>query len=221
MDDQGKLVYAKQFATSERNLILHAQELRTRFRGELHLVLEEGEMAQWIAGVLRPEVTRLVVSDPKRNAWIARDTLKADRFDAEKLARLLRGGFLKEVYHPEDPDRAEFKRVVQHYHSLTSDQATIKVQIKSRFRAHGVILKLRDVFGRAGRESCLALLPGDLGRQMIRQLFIVLDASEEAQKQAKKLMITMGRQYPEVAQFAKEKNLIEAHISHLSAETRL
>lgn len=203
LNDRGETVYAKQFPTSERNLILHAKEARKFIRGELHLALEEGEMAQWIAGVLRPEVTRLVVCDPKRNAWIARDSLKADRVDAQKLAQLMRGGFLKEIYHPADQDRVEFKRVVQHYHSLTVGQAALKTRIKSRFRAHGVILKgrLAEVFTLDGREQCLALLPGDHGRQMIRQLYVLLDASIEAQKQAKRLMISMGRQFPEVARF--------------------
>jgi len=205
IDDQGERVYAKQFDTSERNLILHVQDARKGLRGELHLALEEGEMAQWIAGVLRPEVTRLVVADPKRNAWIARDTQKGDRFDAEKLAKLFRGGFLKEVYHPEDQDRTEFKRVAQHYHALTMDQATLKVQIKAKYRAYGVILKgrLSEIFSRAGREACLTLLPGDRGRQMIRQLYLMLDAAQEAQKQAKTLMLAMGRKFPEVARFAE------------------
>jgi len=205
IDDRGERVYAKQFDTSERNLILYVQEARKGLRGEFHLALEEGEMAQWIAGVLRPEVTRLVVSDPKRNAWIARDTLKGDRFDAEKLAKLLRGGFLKEVYHTGDQDRAEFKRVVQHYHAVTADQATLKVQIKAKYRAYGVILKgrLGEIFSGDGREKCLALLPGDRGRQMIRQLFIMLDAARETQKQAKTLMLAMGRKFPEVARFAE------------------
>lgn len=202
-NDRGETVYAKQFATSERNLILHAKEARKVSRGELHLALEEGEMAQWIAGVLRAEVTRLVICDPKRNAWIARDTLKADRVDAGKLAMLLRGGFLKEIYHPADHDRVEFKRVVQHYHSLTTNQAALKTRIKCRFRAHGVILKgrLREMFSPAGRDQCLALLPGDHGRQMIRQLYTLLEASMGAQKQAKRLMIAVGRQFPEIERF--------------------
>ncbi|MCI0408445.1 MAG: transposase [Acidobacteria bacterium] len=205
IDDRGERVHAKQFATCERHLISHLQEARKCLPGDFHLALEEGELAQWIAGALRPQVTRLVVSHPKRNAWIARDTHKADRFDAEKLAKLFRGGFLNEVDHPVDQDRAEFKRVVQHYHSLTTHQATLKIQIKARFRAHGVILKSKnqDVFGRTGREQCLALLPQDQGRQIIRQLFGVLDAAEAAQKQAMKLMLSMGRNFPEVARFAK------------------
>jgi transposase len=202
IDDRGERVLVKKFDTSERNLISHIQETRKLHLGDLHLAMEEGELAQWIAGLLRPHVTRLMVSDPKRNAWIARDSQKADRLDAEKLAKLFRGGFLNEVYHPVDQNRAEFKRVVQHYHSLTTQQAVLKVHIKARFRAHGVILKSKGVFGRSGREQCLALLPQDPGRQMIRQLFGVLDAAREAQKQALKLMLSMGRNFPEVARFA-------------------
>jgi transposase len=202
IDDRGDSVFTRKFDTSQRNLILVIREARKLHSGDLLLTLEEGEMAQWISSLLRPHVTRLLVSDPKRNAWIARDSLKADHFDAQKLAKLLRGGFLNEVYHPQDQDRAEFKRAVQHYHALTSQQATLKVQIKARFRAHGVILQSKSVFTRAGREQGLTLLPQDQGRQMIRQLFGVLDAARDAQKQALQLMVSMGRSFPEVARFA-------------------
>ncbi len=201
INDEGLRVYAAKFSTSEHNLIVHVQEARKRCSGELHLALEEGEMAQWIAGILRREVTRLVVCDPKRNHWIARDPGKSDRVDAHKLAMLLKGEFVREVYHPEDQDRAEFKRVVQHYHDMTENQADLKRQIKSKFRKYGIIPRGTRIFNSKSREASLSMLPSEHSRQMVRQLFELLDSAVKAQKQAFKLMSPMGRSFPEVARF--------------------
>jgi hypothetical protein len=54
----------------------------------------------------------LVVCEPRRNPLIAKDSDKDDPIDAEKLALLYRGGYLKPVHHPESLDRAIFKRHV-------------------------------------------------------------------------------------------------------------
>ncbi len=200
-DEKGQERYAKQFATSERNILGAVREARKECRGEFHLTFEEGEMAQWLLGLLRLEVDRLVICDPKRNAWIARDTRKADRIDARKLARLLRGGFLSEVYHPIELDRAEFKRVVQHYHDLTVSQARFKHQIKAKFRCYGIVIKGDRDFLPDDREKRLALLPTEFSRQMLKQLYALLDSGLEGQDQAKKLMVAMGRKFPEVTLF--------------------
>lgn len=201
LNEQEQRANAATFATSEHNLIAKVQEARQQCPGEFHLALEEGEMAQWITGVLRKEVTRLVVCDPKRNAWIARDSGKNDKVDAYKLALLLKGSFVREVYHPQDQDRAEFKRVVQHYHALTANQAALKCQIKSRFRACGVIPKGAGLFSSKKREASLALLPSEPTRSMVGQLFTLLDSAMQTQKHALKLMVSMGRAFPEVALF--------------------
>ena len=201
INSHGDTVYAAQFATGERNLILHAQEARKKSRGELTLALEEGEMALWIRTVLKPEIPKVVICDPRRNAWIAKDGQKADRIDAKKLAQLLRGGFVREVFHAEDQDRIEFKRVVQHYHRTTAHQAGIKCKIKTQFRLYGIILKGDEAYTEEGRAKCMALLPTPSSRQVARQLYDVLDSAVEAQHKALRLMLAMGRKYPEVARF--------------------
>jgi transposase len=201
IDDEGIDRHAVTFPTSERNLIVQVSEIRRRFRGKLELALEEGEMAQWITSILRSEVDRLVVADPKRNAWIARDPGKADRVDARKLARLLRGGFVREIYHPIEEDRAEFKRVVQQYNQLTRTQARFRNSIKSKYRAHGVVLRGTSTFSEEGRQKGLCLVTSVPGRQILLQLYKLLDAARLAQGEARNLMVEVGRSYPEVARF--------------------
>jgi hypothetical protein len=56
------------------------------------VVLEEGPLAEWLYRNLSGYVDRLTVCDPRRNHLIAKDSDKDDPIDAEKLARLYRGG---------------------------------------------------------------------------------------------------------------------------------
>src|SRR5262249_59698941 len=66
-----------------------------------HLVIEEGPLAGWLWRHLHQAVDRMVVSEPRRNRLIALDGDKDDDLDAEKLAQLLRGGFVKAVHQGE------------------------------------------------------------------------------------------------------------------------
>jgi len=201
IDEGGEQVAAIKFSTSERNFLSAIQEARRSHPGSWSLAVEEGELAQWIADVLRDQVDRLVVCDPKRNVWIARDPAKHDRIDAKKLAQLLKGGFLAEVYHPADPARVEFKRAVQHYHDLTRCQAGLKRQIKSRFRASGTIPRGLKVFGASGREQVIAQVSSPTSQHLVRHLYELMDQAVKTQEKARQLMVALGRAFPEVGRF--------------------
>jgi len=62
------------------------------------LVIEEGPLAGWLWRNLHEAVDQMVVSEPRRNRLIAKDGDKDDDLDAEKLAQLLRGGYVKAVH---------------------------------------------------------------------------------------------------------------------------
>ncbi|MCC9608112.1 hypothetical protein LOC69_19760 [Blastopirellula sp. JC733] len=62
------------------------------------MTFEEGPLAGWLARNLRPYADQLLVCDPRRNAYVAKEGDKDDPIDAQRLAQLLRGGFLKEVH---------------------------------------------------------------------------------------------------------------------------
>src|SRR5256884_2793212 len=70
-------------------------------RGDLHVTFEEGTWAAWLYDLLKPHVTELVVCDPRKNA-LMKEGNKSDKIDARKLADLLRGGYLRSVYHGEN-----------------------------------------------------------------------------------------------------------------------
>ncbi len=80
------------------------------------LTFEEGPLADWLTRELRSHVDELVVCEPQRNHWIARDGDKDDPIDARKLADLYRGGYLKAVHQPGSLQRSLLKQHVSLYH---------------------------------------------------------------------------------------------------------
>ena len=87
--------------TSARNLI----EVIESVSGPRQLIVEESHMAEWIKRTAERHVDRLIVCDPRRNHWIAKDEFNDDTNSAIKLGKLLLGGFIKEIHHPETAAR--------------------------------------------------------------------------------------------------------------------
>ena len=115
-----------ELAIVERNDVVQRHRIATtipqfvgvlaRLTGQRILVMEEGPMAGWLSRNLRRCVDRIIVSDPRRNHYIAKDGDKSDPIDAAKLAQLARGGYVREVYHSDDEQRVVFKDMTALYH---------------------------------------------------------------------------------------------------------
>src|SRR6516164_7203438 len=93
-DCKGKVVMESILETKASTIL----EFFAGLRGTLSVTLEEGTSAAWLYDLLRPHVARLVVCNPRKNALLKQGN-KSDRIDARKLAELLRGNYLKAVYH--------------------------------------------------------------------------------------------------------------------------
>lgn len=203
----GKL-FTQEFATSKEEL----QAVVAKIPGdEIHLHLEVGEMTAWIRRILLscPRVGRVVVSNPKTNAWIAKDAHKSDEVDSDKLADLLRLGLADRyaVYYADDPNDAVFKQVVQHHQKLTRQQARLKMRLKSFLRSQGVIVKDDTVYTKKGREKYITMLTFTPARDIVRQMYDVLDHTVEAQQAALRLMRREAKRYPVVAQLDRVPGL--------------
>jgi len=135
------------------------------------LVIEEGPLAGWLWRNLRPAVEDMVVSEPRRNRLIAQDGDKDDDLDAEKLAQLLRGGFVKPVHQVASLERAVFKQQVALYHHRVRQRVREGLRLTSLFRQHGVMIREKDYAAAAGRPDLLARLPAD---QTLRDLVTLL-----------------------------------------------
>ena len=203
MDREGVALARRTLKTSELNLRAAFSELRAEQKGELHVHLEAGELAGWSREVIAPLVTRVVIGDPRRSAWIANDPCKNDRLDAFKLADLLRMNRVHEVYYDDAKPRRVFKQVVQHYEDLTRRQAALKVKIKARLRVQGLIRKDSRVFSDDGRKVILDQIKDKQLRAIIEQLYDLLEATQAQQQAALKTMREMSRQFPEIALLKK------------------
>ena len=90
LNDAGKLVMESIIETKASTILQFIQGLR----GDLHITFEEGTWAAWLYDVLKPQVTKIVVCKPRKNALL-KEGSKSDKIDARKLAELLRGGLLR------------------------------------------------------------------------------------------------------------------------------
>src|SRR5215813_45597 len=82
-------------------------------------LVEEGTSAAWLYDLLKPHVARLLVCNPRKNALLKQGN-KSDRIGARKLAELLRGNYLKSVYHGETGGRT-LRELARSYLTTTKD----------------------------------------------------------------------------------------------------
>ena len=101
LDVAGKLIMESVIETKSSTIL----ELMHGLRGDLHVTFEEGTWAAWLYDLLKLQVAKIVVCDPRRNA-LPKEGHKSDRIDARKLAELLRANLLRSVYHGERGLRA-------------------------------------------------------------------------------------------------------------------
>lgn len=195
MDDQGKVSLDRKIQTSPQRLV----ETFQRLKGEVWVHLEASAMAGWIRRALKGHVHRIQVSHPKANAWIAKDPLKRDEIDAYKLAELQRMNRVHEVYYPEDDRRGLFKRLVQHYEDVTESQARLKIKIKARLLAEGILSEGQGLFEKGGRLNVLSQVKTPAIRIMIEQLYAMLDEAIRQQKAALREVGKAGKEFPEFA----------------------
>src|SRR6516225_11311184 len=123
------------------------------------LVIEEGPLAGWLWRHLHTAVDRMVVSDPRRNRLIAKDGDKDDDLDAEKLAQLLRGGYVKAVHQVQTLERALVKQYVSLYYHRVRQRVREALRISSLFRQHGVMIREKVFVAAAERPALVARLP--------------------------------------------------------------
>ena len=129
LDSTGKLVMEAILETKAETILQFLRGLR----GSLHVTLEEGTWAAWLHDLLKPHVTRLLVSDPRKND-LGRDGNRNDRRDARELAELLYRDKVKSVYHGEHGLRT-LKELARSYLTITRDLTRVMTRIKAIYRS--------------------------------------------------------------------------------------
>src|SRR5258706_4114206 len=126
-----------------------------------HLCFEEGPLAAWLYRNLKDAADSILVCDPRKNAWISKGGDKDDPIDADKLADLLAGGYLKAVHHSDELSRDVFKAFVGSYHERVSHRVAAGNKVIGAFKRHGVIIRQRDFADKTLRPSLMQKLPSD------------------------------------------------------------
>src|SRR5688572_21430861 len=115
LDSSGKLLME---SILERKAATILQFIRG-LCGSLQVTLEEGTCAAWLHDLLKPQVTEVLVCDPRKNALLKAGN-KSDRIDARKLADLLYLNKLNSVYHGENGLRT-LRELARSYLAITRD----------------------------------------------------------------------------------------------------
>jgi transposase len=126
-----------------------------------HLVFEEGPLANWLYRNLAGQVEALTVAEPRRNRLIACEGDKDDPVDAEKLAKLLRGGYVKSVHQTETLAETLFKQLVAQYQSRVRRRVAGGQQVTAILKQHGVMARAKHFNHTEDRAELLQQLPGE------------------------------------------------------------
>jgi ferredoxin len=167
------------------------------------LVIEEGPLAGWLWRGLHDAVERLVVSEPRRNRLIAEGGDKDDDLDAEKLAQLLRGGFIKEVHQVESLERAVFKQHVAVYHFRVRQRVRESQRLTSLFRQHGAMICEKAYVASADRPALLERLPANRRlREAVQWLWRAYDQLVDQEETWRKRLVQWAQKEEVVRRFA-------------------
>ena len=166
------------------------------------LVIEEGPLAGWLWRELHGVVERMVVSQPRRNRLIYDEGDKADAIDGEKLAQLLRGGFVKEVHQVESLERVVFKQQVALYHFRVRQRVRESLRLSALFRQHGVMIREQAYVASADRPALLVRLPANvLLREAVQWLWQAYDELVAQEESWRQRLVHLAQQVEVVQRF--------------------
>jgi len=123
----------------ERSDVKKLKKYLRELKGRKILTIEETTSTHWLYVELKESVDKILVCDPYRNKLLS-EGAKTDKIDSIKLCKLLRGGFLKEVYHSDD-ESYKIRKIVSAYEDLV--KAGVRVQNQKSAIYRGVGLKYK------------------------------------------------------------------------------
>ena len=148
---------------SGRGKIEELKEEIRKIRGKTILTIEETTSTQWLYSELNGLVEKIMICDPYRNSLLS-EGAKNDEIDAGKLSLLLRGGFLKEVYHTVEQESYRIRTLLSGYEDLIKAMTRIKNQLSALYRAEGLNSK-RDK-GKLPKDKMLLFVESILEEQI-------------------------------------------------------
>jgi transposase len=190
IDADGKLLQRAQCPTAIPALIQMLESMpRPRF-----VVIEESSLADWLYRNLRIHTDELTVCEPRRNRLIAEDGDKDDDVDAEKLAQLLRGGYVKPVHHTEVLAQTVFKQHVNLYHDRVRKRVREAHGISALLKRHGVMARERHFANPENRPALLAKVPGGMLHEDLQSLWHGYDQVVALEEVFRRRLVSVARQ---------------------------
>src|SRR5229473_1849231 len=162
-------------------------------RGELHVTLEEGTWAAWLYDLLKPNVTKIVVCDPRKNALLKTGN-KSDRIDARKLAELLRAGLLSAVYHGETGLRT-LKELCRSYLTISKDVTRVMNRLKALYRSWAIPCAGTSVYAPRHRSEWLSKITEAGVRRRAEHFYQQLDALQALRQEARRDLLAESRKH--------------------------
>ena len=197
-NNDGSDLLSQSGETSARRLV----ELVSSLKGRLHLAVEESSLADWAFRLLSP-YAEVMVTDPRRNRWIAGDENMDDGKAAERLAEMLRSGLLCPVHHSESAERQAFKELVQAYHDNSKQLARFKNKLKAKFARLAIACRGTSVYKPEDREQWIAKFPEGKVPVQVLLLWDTVDHLQEHKDCLQREMAQAGKQFPQIARFQK------------------
>ena len=172
-------------------------------QGKKYFAVEEGPMSGWLYRNLNKKLDGFISSDPRRNKLIASDGDKDDKIDAAKLASLLRGGFLREVYQSDDDGRAQLKHWVILYHDRVRDAVRGINKIRARCRMHGIKIPRAALRDPNSRPKWLLEINHKALANQLTMLWIGYDATAQQVKFSKRQLSILSKKYEMIEYFSR------------------
>src|SRR3984957_19167881 len=160
-------------------------------RGDLHVTFEEGTWAAWLYDLLKPHLTEVVVCDPRKSA-LMKEGNKSDKIDACKLADLLRGGYLRSVYHGENGLRT-LKELARSYLTISKDLIRVMNRVKALYRSWGILCGGQQVYAPRHRTEWLNKIAEAGVRRRAEFFYQQLDALRELRQAVRKDLLAESR----------------------------
>lgn len=200
VDHKGRLIGRGRCATNIPALVELLQEAPAPRR----LVIEEGPLADWLWRNLRSHVEEMVVCEPRRNRLIAQEGEKDDPLDAEKLAQLYRGDYVKPVHHTDSWEQAIFKQHVTLYHQRVSQRVGEGHRVRCLLARHGVIVREKDFVQADARPGLLARLPESATlREDVELLWRSYDLAAQIEESLRRRLVQMAKKQEVVRRFVE------------------
>src|SRR5215469_12964848 len=133
MDSRGKIIMESILETKASALL----EFFAGLHGSLFVTFEEGTWAAWLYDLLKPQVTEVLVCNPRKIALLKHGN-KSDKIDARKLAERLRLHDLKPVYHGET-GVGMLRELARSYLTIVKDLSRVMNRLKALYGSWAIL----------------------------------------------------------------------------------